>query len=126
MIQHEGLTRERWATFTAAQQILMIANELHRARKLDGSRKASHRRNSYERVLYLTDLTLAAQTGHGLRRELLRFRDLAAALYLEPAPGAKEQADLLRALLLLTPESALQRAPLGLARERSHDKSFGS
>ena len=114
MRQHEGLTQERWATFTEAQQVLMIANELHRARKLMGPDDASRRRNSYERVLYLTDLTIAVQTRHALRRELLRFRDLAAAFYLDPAPGAREQAALLRALLLLTPESALQRAPLGL------------
>ncbi len=115
MRQHEGLTAERWAAFTEDQQILMIANELHRARKLAGPEDASRRQNSYERVLYLTDLTIGVQTRYALRRELLRFRDLAAALYLDPAPGAREQANLLRALLLLTPESALQRAPLGLA-----------
>lgn len=114
MIQHEGLTRERWAKFTAAQQILMIANELHRARKLNGPAKASHRRSSYERVLYLTDLTIAVQTGYGMRRELLRFRDRAALLYLDPDPGPREQAELLRVLLLFTGESALQREPLGL------------
>ena len=115
MRQHEGLTLERWARFSAGQQILMIANELHRARKLMDPDDASRRRNSYERVLQLTDLTIASQTRHSLRRELLRFRHLTAALYLDPAPGVREQADLLRALLLLTPESALQREPLGLA-----------
>lgn len=115
MIQHEGLTRERWATFPAVQQILMIANELHRVRRLAGPGNETRRRNSYERVLYLTDLTIGVQKGHSLRRELLRFRDLAATLYLDPAPGVKEQADLLRVLLLFTPESARQREPLGLA-----------
>lgn len=115
MRQHEGLTAMRWAAFSADQQILMIANELHRARKLMDADDDSRRRNSYERVLYLTDLTIGAQQGHSLRRELLRFRDLAAGLYLESSPGAEPQADLLRALLLLTPESARQRAPLGLA-----------
>ena len=114
MHQHEGLTLERWRAFSAAQQVLMIASELHRARGLNGADDASRRRNSYERVLYLTDLTIAAQSGWSMRRELLRFRDLAAAMYLDPLPGPDEQADLLRALLLLTPESALQREPLGL------------
>jgi len=115
MHQHEGLTLERWSKFPAAHQVLMIANELHRARKLMDPDDASRRRNAYERVLYLADLTIAAQAGHSLRRELLRFRDLAAQMYLEPAPGAREQAALLRALLLLTPESARQLEPLGLA-----------
>lgn len=113
--QHEGLTLDRWIQFSAAQQVLMIANELHRARKLAEPGDESRRRNSYERVLYLTDLTIRAQSGRSLRRELLRFRDLAAELYLDPAPAASKQAALLKALLLLTPESALQRAPLGLA-----------
>lgn len=115
MPQHEGLTLERWRRYSAAQQVIMIANDLHRARRLDRPDDVERRRNAYERVLYLTDLTVAAQTGYGLRRELLRFRELAAAAYLDPSPGEKEQADLLRALLLLTPESALQREPLGLA-----------
>lgn len=114
--QHEGLTLERWRAFSAPQQVIMIANELHRARKLDRPDDGSRRRHAYERVLYLTDLTVDAQAGYGLRRELLRFRELAARMYLDPAPGPREQADLLRALLLLTAESALQREPLGLTR----------
>lgn len=114
MPQHEGLTLERWLAFSAPQQVLMIANELHRARKLTGDDDSPRRRNAFERVLYLADLTIAAQAGWSLRRELLRFRDLAAAMYLDPSPDADEQARLLKALLLLTPESALQREPLGL------------
>ncbi len=113
--RHAGLTLERWRSYPAAHRILMIANELNRARKLDRADDAERRRNAWERVLALADLTIAAQERHGLRRELLRFRDLAAGSYLDPSPGPRAQADLLRALLLLTPESALQREPLGLA-----------
>ena len=115
MPQHDGLTLDRWVKFPAAHQVLMIANELQRARNLTGDSDASRRQGAYERALYLTDLTIRAQSAHGLRRELLRFRDLLADFYLHSGAPAEEQAALLKALLLLTPESALQREPLGLA-----------
>ena len=114
MPQHEGLTLERWRRYPAAHQVIMVANELHRAMSLTRTDDTLRRQNAFERALALTDLTIAAQSGRSLRRELLRFRDLLAAFYLEPSPSTSDQAALLRALLLLTPESALQREPLDL------------
>ena len=46
------------------------------------------------------------QASRSLRRELLRWRELAGGVYLEPDPAAHRQ--LFRALLLLTPASARQ------------------
>ncbi len=40
----------------------------------------------YERVPCLLDLTVATQPKPTLRRELLGWRDLVAALYVSPAP----------------------------------------
>jgi hypothetical protein len=57
-------------------------------------------------VLRLADLTVSVQQARSLRRELLRWRELAGAVYLDPEP--EEHRALLRALLLLTPESAKQ------------------
>jgi len=34
MTQHSTLTQERWSSFSSSQQILMIANEMNRAKKL--------------------------------------------------------------------------------------------
>jgi len=108
MTQHAGLTLERWKSFTLDQQILMIGNEMNRAGNLrrpdDGERRAS----AYERVLYLTDLTIQAHTRHGLRRELLRWRDLAAQLFLEPESQPSAHADAFRVLLQFTPEASRQ------------------
>jgi hypothetical protein len=104
--QHASLTLERWSAFTRDQQVLMIANEMNRAGKLFGPADRDRLRNAYERVLRLADLTTEAQPSRSLRRELRRWRELAAAVYLEP--DEERHRALLRALLLLTPASAKQ------------------
>lgn len=110
MTQHATLSSERWSAFTIDQQVLMIANEMNRATKLMAPADDERRRNTYARVLQLADLTVAVQRGRGLRRELLRWRDLVARLYLEPAGDAIGHAAALRCLLTFTRTAALQRA----------------
>jgi hypothetical protein len=112
MTQHASLSPERWGSFTLDQQILMIANEMNRATKLMAPEDAARRRNAYERVLRLTDLTIGLHARHGLRRELLRWRDLVAELYVRPDEGPAKHAAALRCLLAFTPTAARQRAYL--------------
>lgn len=107
MTQHAGLAASRWSGFAREQQILMIANEMHRASKLFGPGDRARLASAYERVLRLTDLTVEVQTSRTLRRELLRWRELAGAVYLEPDERRHRQ--LLHVLLLFTPQSARQR-----------------
>jgi hypothetical protein len=104
--QHASLTLERWSAHSRDRQILMIANEMNRAGKLFGSADRARLAAAYERVLRLADLTVEAQPSRSLRRELLRWRELAGAVYLEPDEGRHHA--LFRALLLLTPASAKQ------------------
>lgn len=106
MTQHASLTPERWATFGRDQQILMIANEMNRASRLFAPGDRGRLANAYERILRLADLTVEVQGSRSLRRELLRWRELAGGVYLEPDAGTHRQ--LFRALLLLTPASAKQ------------------
>lgn len=106
MTQHASLTLERWSAFGRDQQVLMIANEMNRAGRLFGPGDRARLANAYERVLRLADLTAEAQPSRSLRRELLRWRELAAAVYLDPDEG--EHRALFRALLLITPASAKQ------------------
>jgi hypothetical protein len=80
MAQHAALTLERWRRFTLDQQVLMIANEMNRSSKLVGPGDEARRQSAYERALALVDLTAGANSSPGLRRELLRWRDLIAAL----------------------------------------------
>ncbi len=108
MVQHGGLSAERWATFTLDQQILMIGNEMNRAGQMMGPSDRGRLRSSYERVLQLTDLTVRVNDRRALRRELLRWRDLVARLYVGPDadPGAHREA--FRCLLRFTPLASKQ------------------
>ncbi len=112
MSQHAGLTEERWSRFDLDSQILMIANEMNRTTGLPADEDPGPRRRGYERVLRLTDLTIATRPRPALRRELLRWRDLIAALYVEDEAAADRHRGALRVLLQLRPVAARQIALL--------------
>jgi hypothetical protein len=110
LTQHRGLTSQRWRAFTRDQQILMIANEMQRASQLNGREDHARLHRTYERVLRLVDLTVEVAEERGLRRELLRWRDLVAELYLRQGLDPEAHHAVFLALLLLNPASARQRA----------------
>lgn len=108
MTQHANLSPERWAQFSLDQQILMIGNEMNRAKRSIELGDDSGVRLSYERILRLVDLTVEVQHRYALRRELLRWRDLIAEMYIAPEPDPVGHAAAFRVLLLFTPEAAQQ------------------
>ena len=112
--QHASLTAERWTAFSRDQQILMIANEMHRAAKLFAAEDRERLRSGYERVLRLTDLTAATRCGRTFRRELLRWRDLVAALYISPEPSPAAHRAAFRCLLRFTPAASAQIPHVGV------------
>jgi hypothetical protein len=109
MTQHAELTLERWRSFGHDQQVLMIANEMNRGRRLQ---ETQNLRRCYERVLRLTDLTAQAADRLALRRELLRWRGGIAELYLAGRPDPERHRELLHCLLLMTKVAARQRPHL--------------
>jgi len=115
--QHADLSPDRWAGFPFAQQVLMIGNEMNRGLYHLENKALERARGSYERVLNLVDLTVGLPLAASRRRELLRWRDLVAALYLESAATVDLHIEAFRCLLRLTPESSRQIAELpALAR----------
>jgi len=106
--QHTSLSPERWARFPRDRQLMMIANEMNRATALMDADDGRSRSLAYERVLRLADLTVAVNPQRGLRRELLRWRDLVAALYVAAAPDVRQHRAVLRCLLQLSPATAAQ------------------
>jgi hypothetical protein len=108
MTQHASLSPERWVAFDRGQQLMMIANEMNRASSLTNVADLDRFRRCYERLLRLVDLTVEVNANRALRRELLRWRELAAALYISPEPSLTEHRALFRALLLFNPATAKQ------------------
>lgn len=86
-----------------------IANEMNQACKLMGADQVEQRRSAYERVLMLADLCSDIDRGRGGGlKELRRFSECVAALWLDDAPRAEEHGELFYALLTFTPESVAQ------------------
>jgi hypothetical protein len=108
MTQHSTLTPERWARFNLDQQIIMIGNEMNRGARLFGPDDVDTLRRTYERVLHLVDLTVATPARLALRRELLRWRDLIASLYMAEAADPVAHAEAFRCLLRFTPVASRQ------------------
>ena len=108
MTQHASLSPERWARFPRERQLMMIANEMNRATALMNADDGRSRGLAYERVLRLADLTIAVNPERALRRELLRWRDLVAALYVDTVPDELAHRAVLRCLLQLSPMTAAQ------------------
>lgn len=108
MTQHASLTPERWQRFSLDQQILMIGNEMNRAQASLRRSEVPSFRLGCERILRLTDLTVQVNERRPLRRELLRWRDLIAELYIAPEPSLTEHREAFRALLMLSGEASRQ------------------
>lgn len=106
MTQHQGLSLDRWRGFDTSQQVLMIGNEMNRGSRLE---EPESLRRCYERVLRLTDLTAQAAERPTFRREILRWRDGIAELYLAARRNPDQHRLLFQHLLLMTKESAQQR-----------------
>jgi len=106
--QHTSLTAERWARFPFDQQVLMIGNEMNRASKLLDRSDDHSLRACYARVLALVDLTVQTQDWPPRQRELLRWRDLAAELFIAERARPEAHAVAFLSLLRFTPASYAQ------------------
>ena len=108
MTQHASLSPERWSAFPRDQQLLMVANEMNRAARFAGTEDLPSLRRCYERVLRLVDLTVEVNAERSLRRELLRWRDLIAELYLAQSPQPALHRAAFQAFLQLSPATYRQ------------------
>lgn len=106
--QHTSLTAERWARFPFDQQVLMIGNEMNRASRFLEFSDGRSLRSCYERVLALVDLTVKTQNSLPRRRELLRWRDLVAQLFIADRSRPEAHLAAFLSLLRFTPASYAQ------------------
>lgn len=78
----------------------MIANELNRAGAWLEKSDVEEAKRSYERAMELTYLTIGLQTDQGRLRELARFNEVLAGLYTDESPSVRDNALLLRVLVM--------------------------
>jgi hypothetical protein len=102
---HKNLTSERWAKFNTSQQILMIANELNRAKNSLLRRDEEEVRECYERAMELLDLTISISLKRSKRKELLRFREVLGFEYLSKEKKVSRIEALTKTLILLDKEA---------------------
>jgi len=105
---HPSLTPQKWATFALSRRILMIANELNRAGSAINRGDGAETTEAYERAFELTYLTIATVNGRGLLRELARFKEVLASLYIQKDPSFEDNSRLQRVLISLNAPSSVQ------------------
>ena len=112
---HKTLTGEKWSEFPFYKQIIMIANELNRARNWIIKKDFEEVKNCYERAFELIDLTVSVlvspapvyrvRVSLSLRRELLRFRGILAGVYVNKQNNIEMNQKLINVLLSLNKDS---------------------
>jgi len=102
--QHKNLSVEKWYGYSRAEQVLMIANELNRAKNCITGQDTGGVDSCYERALELTDLTGENDKWRGSAlRELRRFREVLAAQWISREKDPVMNTHLYRLLLQLSP-----------------------
>lgn len=82
LTHHKGLTLERWAKFSLAEQMANIGSEVHRALNWRTKGNAEYERLAVERALELLDLTLSVPHSRARLKEIARTRELAVDYFL--------------------------------------------
>lgn len=102
---HKTLTSEKWSKFQFFKQIIMIANELNRAKNWIVKRDFEEVRSCYERAFELIDLTVSVLADPSCLRELLRFREVLAGIYVNKQNNVGMNQNLIDVLLSLSKDS---------------------
>ena len=102
---HKTLTPEKWRKFSEAQQILMIACEINRAKHWIQKNDREAVNDCYERAFELLDLTVSLTEKKNKRKELLRLREVIASQYIVEKKDFEINELIFKTLLSLNPES---------------------
>ena len=102
---HKSLTHKIWAEFPLYKQILMIANELNRARVWIEKKDFGESHLCYERALELVYLTEGSLGECRLLGEFLRFKEMLCLLYSQESPDKNFNDALMKVLIMLDAQS---------------------
>jgi len=98
------MTVEKWSSYPEYQQILMIANELNRAKNGIKINDPKRVRPSLERAFNLIDLTVQVTPGRK-SRELLRCREKLAEIYVNPLGSESTLKTLIKLFVSFSPQA---------------------
>jgi hypothetical protein len=102
---HKNLNLAKWSCYSKGQQILMIANELNRAGNWIEKSQNFEVNQCYARAFELIDLTVEDTKWKNGLKELLRFREVLADLYIQKNKDAAMNKKAYEVLLTLSSES---------------------
>jgi hypothetical protein len=102
---HQNLSPEKWSAQSVGRQVLNIASELNRAGNWIKKGDGSNVNLCYERAFELVDLTVADPKWKGRTRELLRFRETLAELYVNARKDGELNSLLFQTLVAMRSES---------------------
>ena len=102
---HKTLTPEKWSTFSFGKQVLMIGNELNRAKNLIPGESFHEVKLCYERALELLYLTIMCSKKYTQIFELARLKEVIAGLYIQKAPSLEKNNLVFSLLISLSSES---------------------
>lgn len=102
---HANLTPESWNRFPFEKQVLMIGNELHRAKNWIQKEDYAEVKHCYERAFELLFLSIGNLKEPNKIREFTRFYEALAGLYVKKEPDAKANRELLMVLILMDRKS---------------------
>jgi hypothetical protein len=103
--RHPNLSLEKWSSLSAGNQVLNIASELNRAGNWIRNNDVAKVNLCYERAFELVDLTVCDSKWRGRIREMLRFREMLAELYLKNDKDCRLNDLLFKTLVNLRHES---------------------
>lgn len=80
---HTGLSSDKWRSFSVDKQILMIANELNRAKHWVEKKDFDKVHSCYERAFELIDLSVGVAENYSFLKEMLRLRERLGMAYIQ-------------------------------------------
>lgn len=105
LIYHKSLTLEKWSAYPKMQQILMISNELNRAKNWIMKLQNNEANLAYERAFELIDLSKADIKWKNTAVELMRLKETLAEIYCQTDKDLNKNNLCLKLLIEFSPES---------------------
>ena len=105
LIYHKSLNVEKWSAYSKMQQIIMISNELNRAKNWIIKKRNEEANLAYERAFELIDLSSVDTKWKNVSVEFLRLKETIGELYCQTDKDLAKNNLCLKLLIAFNPES---------------------